>query len=129
VRASDITVMDIYQDDSAEFLVEDVEKIVRGAIHNVLNEISYNPKKVNEWINAIIAHCLKELQSLARPFKYVITCIITQKNGAGLITSTSAFWDAKKDGYCKVPWQNPTMHCIVTVYGVSVNIDDLVDQE
>lgn len=121
--------MDIYQDDTAEFSVEDVEKIVRGGIHNVLNDNSYNSKKVVEWTNGIITHCLKELQALTRPFKYVITCIITQKTGAGLITSTSTFWDAKKDGYCKVPWQNHTMHCIVTIYGVSLNIDDSVDQE
>lgn len=121
--------MDIFQDDNAEFSVEDVEKIVRGAIHSVLTENSYNPKKINEWINGIVTHCLKDLQALARPFKYVITCIITQKTGAGLITSTSTYWDVKRDGFCKVPWQNATMYCIVTVYGVSVNITDQNDQE
>jgi hypothetical protein len=40
-----------------------------------------------------------------------------QKTGAGLNSSTTMHWDAAKDGYCKVPWQNPTMHCIVTIYG------------
>lgn len=40
-----------------------------------------------------------------------------QKTGAGLNSSTTMHWDAAKDGYCKVPWQNQTMHCIVTIYG------------
>ena len=119
--------MDGYQDDAAEFSVEDVEGIVRTAIHVSLNEHSYNPKKVNEWTNLIVTNCLKDLQQLNRPFKYVITCIIMQKSGAGIVTSASTYWDSSKDGLCKVPWQNSTMHCIVTVYGVSVNIDDPQD--
>ena len=119
--------MDGYQDDAAEFSVEDVEGIVRTAIHVSLNEHTYNPKKVNEWTNLIVTNCLKDLQQLNRPFKYVITCIIMQKSGAGIVTSASTYWDSSKDGLCKVPWQNSTMHCIVTVYGVSVNIDDPQD--
>lgn len=80
--------------------------------------------QVNEWTNTIVAGCLKQLQELSRPFKYVITSIIMQKNGAGLNTSSSQFWDANKDGMIKIPWSNLTMSCIVTVYGVAVNIDD-----
>jgi dynein light chain Tctex-type 1 len=119
--------MEGYQDDAAEFSVEDVEGIVRTAIHVSLNEHTYNPKKVNEWTNLIVTNCVKDLQQLNRPFKYAITCIIMQKNGAGLVTSASMHWDTTKDGNCKVPWQNSTMHCIVTVYGLSVNIDDAQD--
>ena len=102
--------MEVYQDETAEFSVEDAETIVRTAIHNVLNESAYSSKKVNEWSNGIVTHCLKELQALGRPFKYIITCIIMQKNGSGLNSSTSMHWDAGKDGLCKVPWQNQTMH-------------------
>jgi dynein light chain Tctex-type 1 len=42
-----------------------------------------------------------------------------QKNGAPLHTAAGAFWDTKKDGICKVPWENSTMHCIVTVFGLA----------
>ena len=117
-----------YQDEAAEFSTEDVEAIVRNAIHTTLNQHAYNSKKVNEWTNAIVTICLKELQALARPFKYIITCIIMQKNGAGLNTTSSMHWDASKDGFCKVPWQNATMHCVISIYGLSVNIDDPPDE-
>jgi len=113
-----------YVDEVADFNVEDVEKIIREAIVGNLGENSFNVKKVNEWTNSIVASCLKELQALGRPFKYVVTCIIMQKNGAGLNTSYSTYWDTGKDGYCKIPWQNATMHCIVTIYGICVHIDD-----
>jgi dynein light chain Tctex-type 1 len=116
-----------YTDEAAEFNVEDVEAIVRQAIHGTLNEHEYNGKRVNEWTNAIINICLKELQALNRPFKYIITSIIMQKTGSGMTTSTSMQWDAGKDGSCKIPWQNGTMHCIVTIFGLSVTVDDPQD--
>ena len=115
---------DGYTDEAAEFSVEDVEGIVRNSIVSNLNEHEYNPKKVNEWTNAIVQNCLKQLQALGRPFKYIITSAIMQKTGAGLATTASMHWDAAKDGYCKVAWQNPTMHCIVAIYGLSVTVDD-----
>jgi hypothetical protein len=31
-----------------------------------------------------------------------VTCIIMQKNGAGLYTTVTTFWDTKKDGVCSV---------------------------
>ena len=117
-----------YQDESAEFNVDDSEAIVRKAIHGVLNECSYSSKKVNEWTNSIVSNCIKDLQAMGRPFKYIVTCVITQKNGAGFNSSTSMHWDAVKDGFCKVPWQNATMHCIVTIFGVAVNIDDATEE-
>jgi dynein light chain Tctex-type 1 len=70
-----------------------------------------------------MSSALKGLQSLNRPYKYAITVIIMQKNGAGLVSATSTYWDRSKDGLCKVVWENSTMHCVVTVYGTSVNID------
>mmetsp|Transcript_5980 Transcript_5980/g.8209 ORF Transcript_5980/g.8209 Transcript_5980/m.8209 type:complete len:121 (+) Transcript_5980:74-436(+) len=113
-----------FQDDAAEFSHEDVEQTVKTAIQSCLNEVMYNPKKVDDWTNAIVDSCVKELQSQNRPFKYVVTCIIMQKNGAGMNTSASMFWDSGKDGFRHVAWENSTIHCIVTVYGCAVHIDN-----
>ena len=121
---------DAYQDDTAEFPSEEVETIARQAIQNVLNaDTPYLSKKVNEWCNAIVTSCLKELQTAGRPFKYVMTCVIMQNTGAALNTSASMHWDTNKDGHCKVPWKNNTMHVIVTIYGTSVNIEDPQDMD
>ena len=45
------------------------------------------------------------------------------KNGAGLVSAESVYWDAGRDGLYKVMWENGTMHCIVTVYGTSINVE------
>lgn len=115
--------------DGQEFSVEDVETVVKSAIGVVLNNAMYNPNKVENWSNSIIDTTLKGLQSLNRPYKYAVSVIIMQKNGAGLISTISSYWDTTKDGYCKVTWENNTMHCIVTVFGISVHIDSQTDFE
>ncbi len=119
-----------YQDDAAEFIQEDVENIVRNAIAATLNDSTqYNAKKVNEWNNSIVTACLRDLQQLSRPFKYIITCIIMQDTGAGLNSSSSMHWDTSKDGLNRTQWNNTTMNCIVTVYGLAINIDDPADAD
>lgn len=118
-----------FQEIGEEFVVEDVETIVKSAIGSVLNDIMYTSTKVNDWSNNIIASALKGLQSLNRPFKYALTVIIMQKNGAGLISAASTFWDTTKDGLCKVTWENTTMHCIVTVYGLAVNVESPTEMD
>ncbi|KAG8309671.1 hypothetical protein J6590_078967 [Homalodisca vitripennis] len=50
----------------------------------------------------------------------VLTCTIMQKNGAGLHTASSCYWDNTTDGSCTVRWENKTMYCIVSVFGLSI---------
>ena len=66
------------------------------AHHPAATFFRYAQKKVNDQINTIVDSCLKELQSLNRPFKYIVTCVIMQKNGAGMSTAASMFWDSSK---------------------------------
>ena len=35
---------------------------------------------------------------LGKPFKYIVTCVIMQRNGAGLHATSSCFWDNANDG-------------------------------
>ena len=37
-----------------------------------------------------------------------------------MFTSNTMYCDTKLDSFVKVPWENPTMHCIVTVYGIAI---------
>ena len=40
-----------------------------------------------------------------------------QKNGAGLVTSSSQYWEKHDaDLYVPVPWENNSIHCIVTIF-------------
>lgn len=41
-----------------------------------------------------------------------VTCMIMQKNGAGLHTASSCYWNNDTDGSCTVRWENKSMYCI-----------------
>ncbi|GCB73569.1 hypothetical protein scyTo_0002649 [Scyliorhinus torazame] len=50
----------------------------------------------------------------------LVTSVIMQKNGAGLHTASSCYWDNLGDGSCTVRWENKTMFCIVSVFGLGI---------
>ena len=74
-------------DGHEDFRQEDIETVIKSAIGSTLGDVIYDHCRVNDWSNSIINSALKGLQSLNRPYKYVITVIIMQKNGAGLVSS------------------------------------------
>lgn len=92
------------------------EKSIEGTIGGN----AYQQNKVNQWTSNVVEMCLNNLTKLSKPFKYIVTCVIMQKNGAGLHTASSCFWDNTTDGSCTVRWENKTMYCIVSVFGLSI---------
>ena len=43
-----------------------------------------------------------------------------QRNGAGLHTAASCFWDNDVDGSRTVRWENQQMYCVVTGFGLAL---------
>ena len=84
------------------------------------DQIEYQRDKVNQWSQQIIEMCIKELARLNKKFKYVVTCIIQQNNGAAIASAATAFWDTKSDGLISVQLGQPTYICIVTVFCMQI---------
>lgn len=61
-----------------------------------------------------------EQATLSKPFKYVVTCNLVQKAGAGMHTATTVLWDDKTDGKHTVSIEKPTMLCVCTVYWCAI---------
>ncbi len=80
-------------------------------------EIQYKEEKVEQWSNTVMDKCLAKLAARESKYKYSVTCILMQKNGAGLVTSSSQYWEKQEaDLYVPVPWENNSIHCIVTIF-------------
>lgn len=86
----------------------------------------------------------KYIYFIAFSHSTTVNCTIMQKNGAGLHTASSCFWNNDTDGSCtvsnqrngnhsinqliihllhlsfQVRWENKTMYCIVSVYGLAI---------
>lgn len=90
------------------------------AIESAIGGNAYQHSKVNQWTTSVVEQSLSQLTKLGKPFKYIVTCVIMQKNGAGLHTASSCFWDNSSDGTCTVRWENKTMYCIVSAFGLAI---------
>ncbi|XP_055849509.1 dynein light chain Tctex-type [Episyrphus balteatus] len=103
-----------------QFVVDDVSKIIKEAIEQTIGGNAYQHDKVNNWTSLVVENCLSVLTKEQKPYKYIVTSMIMQKNGAGLHTASSCFWNNDTDGSCTVRWENKTMYCIVSVFGLAV---------
>jgi dynein light chain Tctex-type 1 len=82
-----------------EFVLEDVETIIKQALQATFSaDTVYDPEKVSAWTNTMVEQSLRGLLGQNKSFKYIVTAIIVQKNGAGLHTAAGTYWDGKKDG-------------------------------
>ncbi|XP_043963375.1 dynein light chain Tctex-type 1 [Gambusia affinis] len=102
------------------FIVEEVSKIIKDSVETVIGENSYKHGRVNQWTTSVVEQCLIQLSKLDKPFKFIVNCIIMQKNGAGLQTASTCCWDNTTDGSCTVRWENDTMYVIISVFGLAI---------
>lgn len=107
-------------DDENLFVVDEVSKIIKDTIEGTISGNVYQQDRVNQWSATVSELCLSTLSKMKKTFKYVVTCSIMQKTGAGLHTASSCFWDSSTDGTCTVRWENKTMYCIVSVFGLAI---------
>lgn len=91
-------------DDTNEtsFVVDEVSNVIKESIEATIGSQSYQQSKINTWTSNIVESILNSLTKLNKPFKYIVSCVIMQKNGAGLHTASSCFWDNTTDGSCTV---------------------------
>eukprot|EP01029_Cantina_marsupialis_P027509 TRINITY_DN770_c0_g1_i2.p1 TRINITY_DN770_c0_g1~~TRINITY_DN770_c0_g1_i2.p1 ORF type:complete len:130 (-),score=11.29 TRINITY_DN770_c0_g1_i2:83-436(-) len=113
--------------EESAFMVEgEVEPIVKSVIDLYLKDKMFDEKQLPHWINSICEDVVKQLSDLKKPFKYVVSCSIMQKNGAGVHVTNSCHWDAVNDGMCTIKWpgerqkDQSSMYCVVTVFGLMI---------
>ncbi|XP_003966694.1 dynein light chain Tctex-type 3-like [Takifugu rubripes] len=102
------------------FNAEEADTIVKECIENIIGGTDYSQNQVNKWTASIVERCLAQLVKQGKAYKYIVTCAVMQKTGAGLHSANSCYWDTSMDGSCTVRWENRTMYCIVSMFAVGV---------
>jgi len=112
--------------DEVSFISEQVELTAYEVIESTLKDNFYHESLVQGWVNDICQKITTELVLTNKPFKYIVTCTVMQKNGAGALIAHSCFWDAVNDNVVVVKWPNDRrkapnarLQCFVSVYGVA----------
>lgn len=93
---------------------------VKSVLTRIVANRKYNPSKTAELTDEVTTTCLEKMKELSSNFKYIVSCVIVQRKGAGLHMETAAHWDIKTDGDFVVREENDSMAIIVTVYGLSI---------
>ena len=113
--------------DETAWVADEVERAVLETLDTYLRDKSkYEEEKVPQWVNDICEQILQKLIGHKKPFKYVVTCMITQRTGSGLNSATSAYLDTVNDGVVSFLWPkekskdptNKVMWAIVSVFGL-----------
>ncbi|TNJ27446.1 Dynein light chain [Giardia muris] len=102
------------------FVPEEVISLAREVLDTTLGQATYQASKVTQWTETLIDEVLKRLVALKKPYKYLVTCALLQRMGAGLHASTAEYWDAATDGHAHITWENRTIYCMMTVFGLSI---------
>ncbi|KAE8602273.1 hypothetical protein XENTR_v10013931 [Xenopus tropicalis] len=99
--------MDEFQTaEESSFVVDEISNIIKESIESAIGGNAYQHNKVNQWTTNVVEQTLSQLTKLGKPFKYIVTCVIMQKNGAGLHTASSCFWDNATDENDEPPHSN-----------------------
>jgi len=96
-----------------------VRDIIRETVEELLQNEQYNHAKVESWGSMIVEKCLQKLGALAKPFKFIANCTVLQKRGQGMAFSASCLWDSNRDGNYTHRFENKTIICITTVFGIA----------
>jgi len=105
--------------------LEEIDKICMEVLEGTIRDQDYIENLVPHWIETICEQCMEKLNGLKKPFKYIVTCAIIQKTGAGVHTATSSFWDSVNDGVHTYVWPKEkkemgkrSVNCILTIFGL-----------
>ncbi|XP_040524924.1 dynein light chain Tctex-type 1 isoform X3 [Gallus gallus] len=79
---------------ATSFVVDEVSNIIKEAIESAIGGNAYQHSKVNQWTTSVVEQSLSQLTKLGKPFKYI--------------------------GTCTVRWENKTMYCIVSAFGLAI---------
>mmetsp|Transcript_10684 Transcript_10684/g.24358 ORF Transcript_10684/g.24358 Transcript_10684/m.24358 type:complete len:113 (-) Transcript_10684:256-594(-) len=112
--------MDFEGEGDRTFNQDEVYQVVKESVDTVLTNASYLHAKVPQWQSMIVESILKRLATLNKPFKFVVTSMISQNTGGATHTAHTCFWDAETDGFAKYRFDNPTLVCLTTVYGMGI---------
>jgi dynein light chain Tctex-type 1 len=101
-------------------LSEVATKTALDVMFKILESKKYTASKTAEWADLIGNQIIEKMRATAPYFKYLVTCFIVEKVGAGLHYESVSHWDPKTDGSITAKFENDSIICLCTVAGVAI---------
>lgn len=106
--------------DVQRLFLEDREELIENTIKDVLHKKNFDGILSKGWSSEIVERLLHELALLHKNYKYIVRCLLMEKNGSGIHEAVSCHWEVDGDSCYTFRWENKTMHCIVTIYCLEI---------
>ncbi|ORZ20227.1 dynein light chain [Absidia repens] len=103
-----------------KFNIDDMTAIIKETVENAIQDAEYSHSKVPAWNSTIVETCLKKLRASNSNYKFIVTCVIMQKNGAGFYAGSSVYWDNLHDGSTSYRHETKSLYAITNVFALSV---------
>ena len=98
---------------------EELNDMVENIIKNYLKNKEYESENAQSWCNNISDEIIKTLHQQQRGLKFICAATIFQKAGSSLNYSSTCLWNPSCDGSITVRYENDTMHCFVSLFGIN----------
>lgn len=107
-------------DESFNALKERAYERIKKVVEKTLDNATYSVKDVQGWVDTINQGILDEMQSMSSNFKFIANTSILQRSNAGFHSSCACLWDHSTDSAVTYRFENKTLHCMTTVFGVGI---------
>ncbi|KAG2216891.1 hypothetical protein INT45_010587 [Circinella minor] len=108
------------QEKSNKFNSDEATAIIKEVTESTIQDAEYTHGKVPQWTKTIIDSCLKRLRAKNKTYKYVVTCVIMQRTGAGFYAGSSVYWDNNNDGSASYRYESKSVYAVINAFGLSV---------
>ena len=107
---------------------KELTSMVDNIIRRFLGDKYYDRGKAQSWCDGINAEIIKSLNKQQRGFKFIIHSTISKKGEASLHFSNNFLWNRNTDGSIFVKYENATLKCFVSLYGLASEKKNLHNQ-
>ena len=98
---------------------KDLTALVNNTVRQYLNDKNYDKGAAQSCCDGINAEIINVLRQQQTGFKFIIHSTISKKGESSLHFSNNFLWNKKTDGSIFVRYENATLKCFVSLYGMA----------
>ena len=98
---------------------KELTSLVNNIIRQFLNDKDYDREVAQSQCDGINAEIIEDLRQQQKGFKFTIHTTISKKGESSFHFSNSFLWNKKTDGSIFVKYENATLKCFVSLYGIA----------
>lgn len=101
-------------------IISVAQSVAERSVLEHLEGRRFKSAAIPRWVEAINQQCIDDLAAACGNLKYIASTIVYEASrGAGMDTFSTMFWSPANDDMVTVSWENDSVGCIVTIFGIT----------